>query len=81
VTFNYAIDFSLPKVAYLTLIDRYILTSFAFVLSVTFAVAIIHVIFTKMGDRPATRLQAKLRWFFPAAYLATIAAMMAIALG
>lgn len=28
VTFNYAIDFSLPKVAYLTFIDRYILSSF-----------------------------------------------------
>ena len=81
MTFNYAIDFSLPRVAYLTLLDRYILTSFAFVLAVTFAVAIIHVVLAKIGDRAATRLQAKLRWAFPAAYLATIAVMMAIALG
>jgi hypothetical protein len=54
VTFNYAIDFSLPKVAYLTFIDRYILTSFAF--SVTFAGAIIHVILAKLGDECRCRL-------------------------
>jgi hypothetical protein len=58
VTFNYAIDFSLPKVAYLTFSDRYILTSFGFVLSVTFAVAILHVVLRKMGDARAARLQA-----------------------
>ena len=58
VTFNYAIDFSLPKVAYLTFIDRYILTSFAFVLSVTFAVAISMWSSGKWEMR-ATRLQAR----------------------
>src|SRR6202041_1650926 len=58
VTFNYAVDFSLPKVAYLTFIDRYILTSFAFVLSITFAVAVIHVVLKRIGDEPAIRLRA-----------------------
>ena len=81
VTFNYAIDFSLPKVAYLTFIDRYILTSFAFVLSVTFAVAILHVVLRKMGVERATRLQSQARWAFPAAYLAAIAVTTAITLG
>jgi hypothetical protein len=64
----------------LTFIDRYILTSFAFVLSVTFAVSIIHLILTQMGDESTTRLQAKLRWAFPAVSIATIVAMPALTL-
>jgi hypothetical protein len=43
VTFTYAIDFSLPKEAYLTFIDRYTLTSFAFVLAAIYTVSAIHV--------------------------------------
>jgi hypothetical protein len=81
VTFNYAIDFSLPKVAYLTFIDRYTLTSFAFVLSVTFAVTVIHVLLKAKGEEQATRLQAKARWGFPALYLSAVAVMTAISLG
>ena len=52
VTFTYAIDFSLPKVAYLTFIDRYTLTAFAFVLAAIFAVSTIHVLLDRGGDRP-----------------------------
>jgi hypothetical protein len=81
VTFNYAIDFSLPKVTYLTFIDRYTLTSFAFVPSVTFLVATIHVLLKAIGEERAMRLQTKARWAFPPAYLATVAVMTAISLG
>ena len=68
VTFNFAIDFSIPKVAYLTFIDRYTLTSFGFVLSVIFLVAAIHVLLKAKGEEHATRWQTKARWAFPSAY-------------
>ena len=71
-TFNYAIDFSLPKVAYLTFIDRYVIASFAFVLSVTFAVAAIHVTFRARGEGAAARLQRLCRAAFPFAYVASL---------
>ena len=81
VTFNYAIDFSLPKVAYLTFIDRYTLTSFAFVLSVTFAVSALHVLMRVQGVERGVRLQARARWVFPVAYLAAVAVMVVSSLG
>lgn len=77
VTFNYAIDFSLPKVAYLTFIDRYTLTSFAFVVSVTFAVSVLHVTVRRKGEGWAWRLQGMARWAFPSAYVAAILAQIA----
>ncbi|WP_435019064.1 hypothetical protein TA3x_001060 [Tundrisphaera sp. TA3] len=72
VTFNYAVDFSLPKVSYLTFIDRYALTSFGFVLAVTFAVSALHVLIREKGLDLALRLQRRARWAFPLAYLLTI---------
>ncbi len=81
VTFNYAIDFSLPKVPYLTFIDRYSLMSFGFVLSVVFAVSTIHVVLRHKGVGPASRLQAAARLVFPIAYLAVILATASSALG
>ena len=75
VTFNYAIDFSLPKVPYLTFTDRYTLASFAFALSVIFAVTALHVIFKGSGEARALRFQRRARWAFPVAYLATALAI------
>lgn len=43
VTFNFAVDFSLPKLAYLTLIDRHAFIGFAFVVVSIAAVTLIHV--------------------------------------
>ena len=75
VTFNYAIDFSLPKVPYLTFIDRYILTCFAFVLSDTFAVAAIHLILQRRGEAAASRLQRVARWTFVPVFIVAIATL------
>ena len=75
VTFTYAIDFSLPKVPYLTFIDRYTLTSFAFVLSVVFVVSAIHVALTRADRARADRIQRLARIAFPAAFLAAILAI------
>jgi len=78
VTFTYAIDFSLPKVAYLTFIDRYTLTSFAFVLAAIFAVSVIHVLLKRDGGGRAVRLQRRARYAFPLAFLAAVALLSAL---
>jgi hypothetical protein len=75
VTFTYAIDFSLPKVAYLTFIDRYTLTSFAFVLVAIYAVSAIHVMLKVKGEDPAMRFQVRARGIFPVAFVVTTLVM------
>jgi hypothetical protein len=75
VTFNYAIDFSLPKVPYLTFIDRYTLTCFAFVLSDIFVVAAIHVALLRRGEALASRLQRVARWTFVPVLIVAIATL------
>jgi hypothetical protein len=72
VTFSFAIDFALPKVAYLTYLDKYALTSFCFVLGAIIAIAVIHVVLSRRGVDRALRLQWWLRRLFPAAYILTV---------
>jgi len=77
VTFTYAIDFSLPKVAYLTFIDRYTLTSFTFVLLTILTVAAIHVIVQARGAEGAGRIQRNARVLFPIGFVLAVAANVA----
>lgn len=72
VTFTYAVDFSLPKVAYLTFIDRYTLTAFAFVLGAIFTVSTIHVILRRGNAERGQAIQARCRRVFPLAFLAAV---------
>lgn len=81
VTFTYAIDFSLPKVAYLTFIDRYTLTAFLFVLAAIFAVSAMHVVYKRRGEEAAARIQATLRPVFPACFAAAVVAVAALSFG
>ena len=78
VTFNYAIDFSLPKVAYLTFIDRYTLTSFAFVLAVIFTVSALHVVVRNQGAERAAQFQKRIRPVFPIAFAMAVATVAAL---
>ena len=80
VTFTYAIDFSLPKVAYLTFIDRYTLTSFAFVLMAIFTVSVIHVIVRARGAEGVARIQSRARLAFPIGFALAVAANAAFSL-
>jgi len=75
VTFTYTIDLALPKMAYLTFIDRYTLTSFAFVLAAIYAVATIHVMLKVKGEARAMSVQRKARWVFPVAFVVTSLAL------
>lgn len=78
VTFTYAVDFSLPKVAYLTFIDRYTLTAFASVLAASFAVATIHVVINAGGLERAAWLQARARRAFPLGSFAAVGLIAAL---
>jgi hypothetical protein len=80
VAFSYSIDFSLPKVPYLTFIDSFSLTVFGYVLSVIFAVTTIHFLHTRRGPEPAEQLQELARWAFPASFFAVIAIMAILSL-
>ncbi|QEH32948.1 hypothetical protein OJF2_14380 [Aquisphaera giovannonii] len=80
VAFSYTIDFSLPKVPYLTFADTFSLTAFLYVLSVIFAVTAIHFIHRTRGAEPAERLQALARRAFPASFVAVILIQAAVSL-
>jgi hypothetical protein len=68
VAFNFAIDFSLPKVSYLTLIDKHALIGFGFVALSVLAVTLIHIAVTKQRMKTAYTLQRIVRWAFLPAY-------------
>jgi hypothetical protein len=73
VAFNFAIDFSLPKVAYLTLIDKHALIGFGFVAAAVVEVALVHVAVTRGRTASALSIQRAARWGFPLAYVLAIA--------
>ena len=81
VTFTYAIDFSLPKVAYLTFIDRYTLTSFTFVLLAIFTVSGIHLLVRSKGAEGAMRVQGWARVAFPIGFVAAVAGIATLSFG
>lgn len=68
VAFNFAIDFSLPKVAYLTLIDKHALIGFAFVTIAVVGVTVIHYFVTRNRLQLAKKIQLIFRIVFPIAY-------------
>ena len=80
VAFSYTIDFSLPKVPYLTFADTFSLTVFAYVLAVIFAVTAIHFIHRKLGPAPAERLEMFARRGFPASFVVVIALQAVLSL-
>ncbi len=81
VAFSYTIDFSLPKVPYLTFADTFSLTVFAYVLAVIFAITAIHFIHRHRGTASAERIESFARVGFPASFLVviTIQALVSLA--
>jgi hypothetical protein len=73
VAFNFAIDFSLPKVAYLTLIDKHALIGFAFVTAAAATVTYVHVAVNQGRMDLARRIQRTARWLFLPAYAVAVA--------
>ena len=73
VAFNFAIDFSLPKVSYLTLIDKHALIGFGFVVLSVAAVTLIHIAVKNERMATAYTIQRVVRWAFLPAYTLAVA--------
>ena len=78
VTFTYAVDFSLPKVPYLTFTDCYVLNAFLFVLSTLFVVTVIHVMIRSNRVEQAHRLQRRARAVVPALFVTAVVILSVI---
>lgn len=78
LTFGYSVDFALPKVAYLTLIDRHAMIGFGFATAATLAVTAVHRRVVAGSLPGALRLQRRLVVLYPAAYVAAVAANFAM---
>ena len=78
VAFNFAIDFSLPKVTYLTLIDKHALIGIGFVALSVVSVTLIHIAVTKKGMETTYTIQRVVRWAFLPAYALAVAVNLAL---
>ncbi|WP_406699899.1 hypothetical protein V5E97_13720 [Singulisphaera sp. Ch08] len=72
VAFNFAIDFSLPKVAYLTFVDKHALIGFGFVTAAAATVTYVHVALDRGRRDRAQRIQRFARWLFLPAYACAV---------
>ncbi len=72
ILFNFSIDFALPKVPYLTLIDSYAVTCFFFMVANMYLVTWIHLTCRRHGAEAAQALQAKILRRIPLAFLLAI---------
>ncbi|OJW25905.1 MAG: hypothetical protein BGO49_22110 [Planctomycetales bacterium 71-10] len=78
LTFGYSVDFALPKVAYLTLIDRHAMIGFVFATAATIAVTMIHRAVVDRTLADALRIQSRIAAIYPAAYVLAAAANFAL---
>lgn len=72
VAYQFAVSGNLPKVAYLTLMDKLMIASFILIALTAFE-NMIAVQMTARNPEGALRLDKRCRWVFPLAFLATIA--------
>ncbi len=77
LAFGYSVDFALPKVAYLTMIDRHALIGFLFAATATIGVAVVHRAVTAGSIPNALKIQRRLRVLYPAAYVIVVGASLA----
>ena len=78
LTFGYSVDFALPKVAYLTLVDRHAMIGFALATGATIAVGAVHRRVTRADVPGALRLQRWLRALYPIVYILAVGASFAV---
>jgi hypothetical protein len=78
VAFNFAIDFSLPKVTYLTLIDKHALIGIVFVIAAVAAVTLIHRAIDRQRVDRARSIQRVARWTLLPAYVLAVLLNLAL---
>lgn len=80
LAFGYSVDFALPKVAYLTMIDRHAMIGFLFATAATIGVAVVHRSVAKGAVPTALKIQRPLRLLYPVAYLLAAGLSIVLAL-
>jgi hypothetical protein len=78
VAFNFAIDFSLPKVTYLTLIDKHALIGIGFVIVAVAAVTLIHRAVDQKHVDQSRSIQRVARWTLLPAYILAVVLNLAL---
>lgn len=73
VTFHFGVDFSLPKVTYLSLVEKHALGGLVFVLVSAVGVAMVHRLVVTERIPLALRFQRRARWVLPLVYAASVA--------
>lgn len=73
VAFNFTIDFAMPKVGYLTFIDRHALLGLAFVAAIVVEIAAAHYCIIRERPSLGRRIQKISRWIFPVSYFLAVA--------
>lgn len=72
VAFNFTIDFAMPKLGYLTFIDRHALLGLAFVAAIVIEVAAAHHSMIRERSEYGHRIQMTSRWVIPACYFVAV---------
>ena len=75
VAYQFAVSGDLPKVAYLTLMDKLMITSFILI-ALTALENMVAVLMNERNPAGADKLDRRSRWVFPLAYVATIATVV-----
>ncbi len=75
IAFGLALSFTLPRIAYLTFLDAFFLTSYVFVFAAMLELMIVHVSLRGGREHHAARLRQVSRWAVPLAYVAAVAAI------
>jgi len=78
VAYQFAVSGSLPKVAYLTLMDKLMIASF-FLIALTALENMVAVLMSERNPERASYLDRQSRWIFPLTYLATIVIVAVVA--
>lgn len=77
VTFHFGVDFALPKVTYLSLVEKHAIQGMIFVLSTAVCVTMIHRLVVTERLALALRFQRRARWIMPVAYVVSVIAEFA----
>ncbi|WP_083713056.1 hypothetical protein [Paludisphaera borealis] len=80
LAFGYSVDFAVPKVAYLTMIDRHAMIGFLSATAATIGVAVVHRSVAAGSVPSALKIQRPLRVLYPVAYLLAVGLSFVLAL-
>jgi len=81
IAFSYAMSFTLPRVPYLTFINAFFLTIYLFVFLAVLETVAIYAVGGSENKDAAAALHRRARWFFPVAFLVSIAVIVLVFFG